>query len=100
MWITSVYSQGDLLNDEYLQVNRHYERDIETGEVFETYEDKFNDYEALQERIEFITSCIERLQKEKETLLTESELNPETKLGMLPKASICFRKNFSTSSAA
>jgi len=73
MWITSVYSQGDLLNDEYLQVNRHYERDTETGEVFETYEDKYNDYDALQERIEFITSCIERLQKEKEFLTQYGE---------------------------
>lgn len=68
MWLTSVYSKGDLLNDEYLQVNRHIAKDDETGEYFETFEDKFEDTDDIQERIDFITSCIERLKSEKEFL--------------------------------
>lgn len=68
MWYAPIYSKGDLLNDEYLQVNRHTEKDVETGEYFETFQDRFEFSEDIQERIDFITSCIERLQEEREFL--------------------------------
>lgn len=68
MWIISVYSEGDLLHDEYLQVNNHVEQD-ENGHFFETCDPKYWGEFMIDDRIEQISSCIQRLQAEKEWLL-------------------------------
>lgn len=67
MWLVDVYSKGDLLNDDYLQVNQHTEKN-EMGEYFETYDTKYNSCIDIEDRINLINSCIERLQAEKEHL--------------------------------
>lgn len=69
MWYATIFSEGDLLNDDYLQVNRRIERDEETGEYFETYDDRFDSSYSIDERIEYLNSCIERMQAERNHLL-------------------------------
>lgn len=68
MWITEIYSEGDLLNDDYLRVNKRVERN-ELGELFETYDDRFSCSEDVSERVDFIQSCIERLSAERDFIL-------------------------------
>lgn len=67
MWLTEIYSEGDLLNDDYLQVNKRVEKD-EFGNLFETYDDRFTCYDDVKDRVEFIESCIERLKAESDFL--------------------------------
>lgn len=69
MWNAEVvYSIGDLTNDDYLQQNKHVERNIEDGSWFETCEPRFWGDFQIDDRLEHIDHMIERLEAEKEHL--------------------------------
>lgn len=68
MWIVDIYSEGDLLQDSYLQRKKRIEKS-EDGSLFETYEDAYSCSEDIHDRLDFINSCIDRLSAEKELLL-------------------------------